>query len=57
LETLGREKEWQPKSDIFPESHRLGGAGEEALGEVLGGRGGYGSGLGDVAGAILLPTQ
>jgi len=24
----------------------LGGAGEEALGEVLGGRGGYGSGLG-----------
>ena len=45
------------KSDIFPESHRLGGAGEEALGEVLGGRGGYGSGLGDVAGAILLPTQ
>jgi len=25
----------------------LGGASEEGLGEVLGGRGGYGSGLGD----------
>ena len=25
----------------------LGGAGEEGLGEVFGGRGGYGSGLGD----------
>ena len=35
----------------------LGGAAEEALREVLGGRGGYGCGLGEVADAILLPTQ
>ena len=35
----------------------LGGAAEEGVGEVLGGRGGYGSGLGEVADAILLPTQ
>ena len=35
----------------------LGGAAEEGLGEVLGRRGGYGSGLGDGAAAILLPTQ
>jgi len=30
----------------------LGGAGEEALGEVLEGRAGYGSGLGEVVEAI-----
>ena len=35
----------------------LGGAGEEGLGEVLGGLGGYGSGLDEVADAILLPTK
>ena len=35
----------------------LGGAGEEGLGEVLDGRGGYGSGLGEVADACLLPTK
>ena len=35
----------------------LGGAGEEGLREVLGGRGGYGSGLEEVADACLLPTQ
>ena len=35
----------------------LGGAGEEGLGEALGGRGGYGSGLDEVADASLLPTQ
>ena len=35
----------------------LGGAAEEGLGEVLGERGGYGSGLGEVADATLLPTQ
>ena len=35
----------------------LGGAGEEGLSEVVGGRGGYGSGFGEVADAILLPTQ
>jgi len=33
----------------------LSGAGKEGLGEVTGGRGGYGSGFGDVADAILLP--
>jgi len=27
--------------------NQLGGSGEEGLGEVTGGRGGYGSGLGD----------
>ena len=35
----------------------LGGAGEKGLGEVLGGLGGYGSGLDEVADAILLPTK
>ena len=35
----------------------LGGAAEEGLREVLGGRGGYGCGLGEVADASLLPTQ
>ena len=35
----------------------LGGAAEEGVGEVLGGRGGYGSGLGEVADACLLPTE
>ena len=35
----------------------LGGAAEEGLGEALGKRGGYGSGLEKVADAILLPTQ
>ena len=36
--------------------NQLGGA-EEGVGEVLGGLGGYGSGLGEVADASLLPTQ
>ena len=35
----------------------LGGAGEEGLGQVLRGRGGYRSGLGEVADAILLSPQ
>ena len=35
----------------------FGGAAEEGVGEVLGERGGYGSGLGEVADATLLPTQ
>ena len=35
----------------------LGGAVDEGLGQVLGRRCGYGSGLGEVADAILLPTQ
>ena len=37
--------------------NQLGGAGEEGLGEVLRGRGGYGSGLNEVADGILLPPQ
>ena len=37
--------------------NQLGGAGEEGLGEVLGGLGGYGGGLDEVADAILLPTK
>ena len=37
--------------------NHLGGTGEEGWGEVLGGRGGYGRGLGEVADASLLPTQ
>ena len=35
----------------------LGRASEEGVGEVLGGRGGYGGGLGVVADACLLPTE
>ena len=35
----------------------FGGAAEEGVGEVLGERGGYGSGLGVVADACLLPTE
>ena len=35
----------------------LGWSGEEGLGEGLGERGGYGSGLDEVADAILQPTQ
>ena len=33
------------------------GRSEEGLGEVLGGRGGYGSGLEEVSDACLLPTR
>ena len=34
----------------------LGGAGEERLGEVLGGRGGYGSGYARTRNEVLTPT-
>ena len=34
----------------------LGGAGEERLGEVLGGRGGYGSGYARKRNEVLTPT-
>ena len=37
--------------------NQLGGAAEDGLGEVLGGRGGYGSGLEEVSDACLLPTK
>ena len=37
--------------------NQLSGAAEEGLGQGLGERGGYGSGLDEVADAILLPTK
>ena len=49
-------------AEVVMLADQLGGnllceAAEEGLGEVLGGRGGYGSGLEEVSDACLLPTR